>query len=72
MTSPSSLAVWNSGKKAGILGQDDSYFFNYLPNEKPQEHLVSLTMPYRARLWARLRSFEVRQPHPSISSNLRL
>ena len=51
MTSPSSLAVWNRGKKAGILGQDDSYFFNYLPNENPLEHLVSLTMPYRMQSW---------------------
>lgn len=65
MTSPSSLAVWNSGKKAGILGQDDSYFFNYLPNEKPQEHLVSLTMPYRIQSWISERSL-----HPIFQMNV--
>ena len=49
--SSQSLAVWNCGKKAGILGQKEGYFFNYLPNEQPQEHQVSLTMPYRLQSW---------------------
>lgn len=40
MISPS-LAVWKCGKKAGVLGQNDSYIFNYLLNDQPLEHLVS-------------------------------
>ena len=49
--SSQSLAVWNCGKKAGVLGQNEGCFFNYLPNEQPQEHQVSLTMPYRLQSW---------------------
>jgi len=63
MTSPS-LAVWNSGKKAGILGRDDNYFFNYLP-DTPAEHLVSLTMPYRLQSWV-----SERELHPIFQMNI--
>lgn len=63
MTTPS-LAVWNNGKKTGILGQDDNYFFNYLP-DTPVEHLVSLTMPYRLQSWV-----SERELHPIFQMNL--
>lgn len=63
MTYPS-LAVWNSGKKAGILGQNDNYFFNYLP-DTPVEHLVSLTMPYRLQSWV-----SDRELHPIFQMNI--
>jgi serine/threonine-protein kinase HipA len=59
-----SLAVWNSGKKAGILGQNDNYFFNYLP-DTPVEHLVSLTMPYRLQSWV-----SERELHPIFQMNI--
>jgi hypothetical protein len=35
MTSPAALTVWNAGRKDGIVGQSDNYFFNYLPNDNP-------------------------------------
>ena len=63
MNAPS-LAVWNSGKKAGILGRDDNYFFNYLP-DTPVEHLVSLTMPYRLQSWV-----SERELHPIFQMNI--
>ena len=63
MTSPS-LAVWNSGKKAGILGQNDNYFFNYHP-DTPADHLVSLTMPYRLQSWV-----SERELHPIFQMNI--
>lgn len=65
MTSPATLTVWNGGQKAGILGQKDSYFFNYLPNDNPLEHLVSLTMPYRLQSWISERSL-----HPIFQMNV--
>jgi len=65
MTSQSSLAVWNSGSKSGILGQNDSYFFNYLPTDRQAEHLVSLTMPYRLQSWVSERSL-----HPIFQMNI--
>jgi len=61
---PKSLAVWNNGKRAGSLGQNDSYFFNYLP-DTPVEHLVSLTMPYRLQSWV-----SERELHPIFQMNL--
>jgi len=61
---PQSLAVWNSGKRVGILGQNDNYFFNYLP-DTPVEHLVSLTMPYRLQSWV-----SERELHPIFQMNL--
>lgn len=61
---PQSLAVWNNGKRAGILGQNDSYFFNYLP-DTPVEHLVSLTMPYRLQSWV-----SERELHPIYQMNI--
>ena len=61
---PQSLAVWNNGKKTGILGQNDNYFFNYLP-DTPVEHLVSLTMPYRLQSWV-----SERELHPIFQMNL--
>ncbi|HZV81939.1 MAG TPA: type II toxin-antitoxin system HipA family toxin [Geobacteraceae bacterium] len=61
---PQSLAAWNNGKRAGILGQNDSYFFNYLP-DTPVEHLVSLTMPYRLQSWV-----SERELHPIFQMNL--
>ncbi|HBA88235.1 MAG TPA: type II toxin-antitoxin system HipA family toxin [Geobacter sp.] len=64
MTSQS-LAVWNAGSKTGILGQDENYFFNYLPCENPQEHLVSLTMPYRLQSWISEKSL-----HPIFQMNI--
>jgi len=64
MTSQS-LAVWNGGKKAGTLGRNETYFFNYLPCEHPQEHLVSLTMPYRLQSWVSEKSL-----HPIFQMNL--
>jgi len=63
MTTPS-LAVWNNGKKAGILGQNDNYFFNYLPDTS-EEHLVSLTMPYRLQSWV-----SERELHPVFQMNI--
>lgn len=63
MTSPS-LAVWNSGKKAGILGRNDNYFFNYLP-DTPVEHLISLTMPYRLQSWV-----SEKELHPIFQMNI--
>ncbi|RQW78108.1 MAG: type II toxin-antitoxin system HipA family toxin [Geobacter sp.] len=63
MTSPS-LAVWNDSKKTGILGQNDNYFFNYLPDTKV-ENLVSLTMPYRLQSWV-----SERELHPIFQMNL--
>ena len=63
MTSQS-LAVWNNGKKAGILGQNDNYFFNYLP-DTPVEHLVSLTMPHRLQSWVSERAL-----HPIFQMNI--
>lgn len=63
MTSQS-LAVWNNGKKAGILGQNDNYFFNYLP-DTPVEHLVSLTMPHRLQSWV-----SERELHPIFQMNI--
>lgn len=59
-----SLAVWNCGKKAGILGQNDNYFFNYLP-DTPVENLVSLTMPYRLQSWV-----SERELHPIFQMNI--
>lgn len=64
MTSKS-LTVWNGGDKAGILGQDESYFFNYFPCDHPQEHLVSLTMPYRLQSWISENSL-----HPVFQMNI--
>lgn len=61
---PPLLAVWNDGKKAGILGQDGNYFFNYLPDISV-EHLVSLTMPYRLQSWV-----SERELHPIFQMNL--
>lgn len=61
---PQSLAAWNNGKRAGILGQNDNYFFNYLP-DTPVEHLVSLTMPYRLQSWV-----SERELHPIFQMNL--
>ncbi|MBT0664908.1 HipA domain-containing protein [Geobacter pelophilus] len=61
---PQSLAVWNNGSKVGILGQNDNYFFNYLP-DTPVEHLVSLTMPYRLQSWV-----SDRELHPIFQMNL--
>jgi len=63
MTAPS-LAVWNSGKKAGILGRNDNYYFNYLP-DTPVAHLVSLTMPYRLQSW-----ISERELHPIFQLNI--
>lgn len=63
MTYPS-LSVWNCGKKAGILGQNDNYFFNYLPGT-PVEHIVSLTMPYRLQSWV-----SERELHPIFQMNI--
>lgn len=60
-----SLAVWNCGKKAGILGQNEGYFFNYLADEQPLEHQVSLTMPYRLQSWVSEKSL-----HPIFQMNL--
>jgi len=65
MTSLASLAVWNGGNKTGILGQNEGYFFNYLPNDTPLEHLVSLTMPYRMQSWISERSL-----HPIFQMNV--
>jgi serine/threonine-protein kinase HipA len=59
-----SLAVWSNGKRAGILGQNDNCFFNYLP-DTPVEHLVSLTMPYRLQSWV-----SERELHPIFQMNL--
>jgi len=59
-----SLAVWNCGKKAGILGENENYFFNYLP-DTPVEHLVSLTMPYRLQSWV-----SARELHPIFQMNI--
>lgn len=59
-----SLAVWNNGNKAGMLGQNDSYFFNYLP-DTAFENLVSLTMPYRLQSWV-----SERELHPVFQMNL--
>ncbi len=61
---PQSLAAWNNGKRVGILGQNDSYFFNYLPGTAV-EHLVSLTMPYRLQSWV-----SERELHPIFQMNL--
>jgi serine/threonine-protein kinase HipA len=61
---PPSLAVWNNGKRAGILGQNDNYFFNYLPDTLV-ERLVSLTMPYRLQSWV-----SERELHPIFQMNL--
>jgi serine/threonine-protein kinase HipA len=63
MTSQS-LAVWNNGKKTGILGRNDNYFFNYLP-DMPVEHLVSLTMPHRLQSWV-----SERELHPIFQMNI--
>ena len=63
MKSPS-LAVWNNGKKAGVLGQDDNYFFNYLP-DTPVDNLVSLTMPYRLQSWV-----SEKELHPIFQMNI--
>lgn len=63
MTSQS-LAVWNNGEKTGILGQNDNYFFNYLP-DTPVEHLVSLTMPHRLQSWV-----SERELHPIFQMNI--
>ncbi|MFA7062016.1 MAG: type II toxin-antitoxin system HipA family toxin [Pedobacter sp.] len=59
-----SLSVWNSGKRVGVLGQNDNYCFNYLP-DTPVEHLVSLTMPYRLQSWV-----SERELHPIFQMNL--
>jgi serine/threonine-protein kinase HipA len=63
MTSQS-LVVWNNGKRIGILGSNDNYFFNYLP-DTPVEHLVSLTMPYRLQSWV-----SERELHPIFQMNI--
>lgn len=63
MTSQS-LAVWNNCKKSGILGQNDNYFFNYLP-DTPVDQLVSLTMPYRLQSWV-----SERELHPIFQMNI--
>lgn len=61
---PRSLDVWNNAEKAGLLGQNDSYFFNYLP-DTPVERIVSLTMPYRLQSWV-----SERELHPIFQMNL--
>ena len=63
--SSQSLAVWNGGDRAGILGQNEGCFFNYLPSDRPQEHLVSLTMPHRLQSWVSEKSL-----HPIFQMNL--
>ncbi len=63
MTSPA-LAVWSSDKKTGILGRNENYFFNYLP-DIPADHLVSLTMPYRLQSW-----ISPRELHPVFQMNI--
>ena len=65
MKPQSSLAVWNGGEKAGILGKDGGYFFNYLPTERPTAHLVSLTMPNRLQSW-----ISEKELHPIFQMNL--